>query len=151
MNKKAKFKVALKRYLNTRSFYSTVESLTFKNDSYLQNLFSYCPLYGPCIVCVYFGSNSFLCNLYSILKKVFVCGFVIFVFMLLLSCCCIYLYVWYLYDLFHILFLSLQTYGSIVCMYVCMCVCVCVCVCVCTTDYPSNFHGELNVRVQVYN
>jgi hypothetical protein len=33
MDKKAKFKVALKRYLNTGSFYSVVEFLTFKNES----------------------------------------------------------------------------------------------------------------------
>jgi len=33
MNKKAQFKIALKRYLNTHSFYSVEELLTFKNDS----------------------------------------------------------------------------------------------------------------------
>jgi hypothetical protein len=33
MNKKAQFKVALKRYLNTHSFYFVEEFLTFKNDS----------------------------------------------------------------------------------------------------------------------
>jgi len=32
-NKKAQFKVALKRYLNTHSFYSVDEFVTFKNDS----------------------------------------------------------------------------------------------------------------------
>jgi hypothetical protein len=32
-NKKAQFKVALKRYLNTHSFYCVEEFLTFKNDS----------------------------------------------------------------------------------------------------------------------
>jgi hypothetical protein len=32
-NKKAQFKVALKRYLNTHFFYSVEEFLTFKNDS----------------------------------------------------------------------------------------------------------------------
>jgi hypothetical protein len=33
MNKKAQFKVALKRYLNTHSFYSVEEFLTITNDS----------------------------------------------------------------------------------------------------------------------
>jgi IS1 family transposase len=33
MNKQTQFKVALKRYLNTHSFYSVEEFLTFKNDS----------------------------------------------------------------------------------------------------------------------
>jgi len=33
MNKKAKFKVVLRRYLNTHSFYSVEELLTFKNYS----------------------------------------------------------------------------------------------------------------------
>jgi hypothetical protein len=33
MNKKAQFKVALKRYLNTQPFYTVEEFLTFKNDS----------------------------------------------------------------------------------------------------------------------
>jgi len=44
-----------------------------------------------------------------------------------LCCFCfagIYLYVLYLYDLFHILLLPLQTYGSVECMYVCKYVCV---------------------------
>jgi hypothetical protein len=41
----------------------------------------------------------------------------------------IYVYVLYLYDLFHILLLPLRTYGlSNVCESVCVCVCVCVCV-----------------------
>jgi hypothetical protein len=39
---------------------------------------------------------------------------------LFLVCCCIYLYVLYLYNLFHILLLPLQTYGSMVCMYISM-------------------------------
>jgi len=33
MNEQAQFKEALKRYLNTRSFHSVEEFLTFKNDS----------------------------------------------------------------------------------------------------------------------
>jgi hypothetical protein len=33
MNKKAQFKVALKRYLNTHFLYSVEEFITFKNDS----------------------------------------------------------------------------------------------------------------------
>jgi hypothetical protein len=33
MNKQAQFKVALKRYLNTYSFYIFEEFLTLKNDS----------------------------------------------------------------------------------------------------------------------
>jgi hypothetical protein len=33
MNKKAQFRVALKRYLNTHSFFSLEEFLMFKNDS----------------------------------------------------------------------------------------------------------------------
>jgi hypothetical protein len=33
MNKKAQFKVALKRYLNTHSFYSVEEFPMLKNDS----------------------------------------------------------------------------------------------------------------------
>jgi hypothetical protein len=48
-----------------------------------------------------------------------------------LSCCCIYLNALYRYDLFHIPFLLLQTYGSMVCMYVCMYVCMCVCMYAC--------------------
>jgi hypothetical protein len=48
-------------------------------------------------------------------EKVFVCGSVI----LFLFCCCIYLYVLYLYNLFHILLLPLQTYGSMECTYIC--------------------------------
>jgi hypothetical protein len=46
-------------------------------------------------------------------EDICVCGF-----MNLFWCCCIYLYVLYLYDLFHILLLLLQTYGSMECMYV---------------------------------
>jgi hypothetical protein len=44
-------------------------------------------------------------------ENIFVYGFILF-----LCCCCgcIYLYVFYLYDLFHIILLLLQTYGSIV-------------------------------------
>jgi hypothetical protein len=33
MKEKAKFKVALKQYLNTRSFYSVDEFLLYKNES----------------------------------------------------------------------------------------------------------------------
>jgi hypothetical protein len=33
VNKKSQFKVALKRYLNTHSFYSVDEFLMFENDS----------------------------------------------------------------------------------------------------------------------
>jgi hypothetical protein len=33
MNKMVQIKVALKRYLNTQSFYSVKEFLAFKNDS----------------------------------------------------------------------------------------------------------------------
>jgi hypothetical protein len=46
---------------------------------------------------------------------------------LFLFCCfCIYLYVLYLYDVFHILLLTLQTYGSMecVCAYACIYVCM---------------------------
>jgi hypothetical protein len=68
MNENAQFKVALKRYLNIHCFYSVEEFLTFKIDSY-------CLLYGPCIY-VYTYVKLLLCYLYSILKKVFVCGFV---------------------------------------------------------------------------
>jgi hypothetical protein len=31
--------------------------------------FTTCLLYGPCAICVYFMSNSFLCYLYSVLKR----------------------------------------------------------------------------------
>jgi hypothetical protein len=50
--------------------------------------------------------------------KVFVYGFTI---LFLFSCCSIYLYVLYLYDVFNILLLLLQTYGSMeyVCVYQC--------------------------------
>jgi hypothetical protein len=40
MNKQTQFKVALKRYLNTDSFYSVEEFLMFKNDlKYVQKFF----------------------------------------------------------------------------------------------------------------
>jgi len=66
-------------------------------------------------------SNFCVCYLHSILKEVFVCGFVIlflFFFGLLLlhlSVC------FYPYDLFHILLLALQNYGSMKYMYVRVC------------------------------
>jgi hypothetical protein len=42
MNIKAQFKVTLKRYLNTHSFYSVEQFLTFKSDSYVQKFFFPC-------------------------------------------------------------------------------------------------------------
>jgi hypothetical protein len=83
MNKQTQFKVALKRYLNTHCFYSVEEFLTFKKDSYVQKFFSYCLLYGPYIIHVYFMSNFFVLSL-QYFEKVFVCGFVV----LLLCCFC---------------------------------------------------------------
>jgi hypothetical protein len=57
----AQFKVALKRYLSTHSFYSVEEFVMFKNDSqYVQKFVAYCPFYGPCIICVFSMSNFFL-------------------------------------------------------------------------------------------
>jgi hypothetical protein len=97
-------------------------------------------------------SNYFLCYLYSILKKLFVSGFdVLFVLLSLFCCCCIYLYVLYLYDLFHILLLPLQTYGSMEC--VCACVCMHVCVYVCMpwlrpTDYSGAVIDECGTLVE---
>jgi hypothetical protein len=67
MNKKARFKVALERYLNnTRAFYSVQGFLTFKNDSCKSFLLLF--LHGPPIVFIYFMSTLF-CYLHSILKK----------------------------------------------------------------------------------
>jgi hypothetical protein len=135
MNKTAQFKVTLKRYLNTHSFYSVKEFLTFIKDSqYLQKLFfPYCfvvctlhNVYPLCLFCV------ILCCIVTVLFLcyiVFYCDCVVFVLycVLLCLCCfcvilcfivsvlflfcsfCIYLYVMYLYDLFHILLLPLQT------------------------------------------
>jgi hypothetical protein len=61
MNKKAQFKVALRRYLNTHSFYSVEEFLMFKNDlQYVQKFFSYCLLYVPCEICVHLMSIFFV-------------------------------------------------------------------------------------------
>jgi hypothetical protein len=54
--------------------------------------FSFLLLYGPCIICVYY---------FELFEEVFVCSSVI----LFLFCSCIYLYVLYLYDLFHIILL----------------------------------------------
>jgi hypothetical protein len=70
MNREAQFRVALKRYLNTHSFYSVEEFLTFKNYSYcVHKLFPYCLLYGPFIICGYFMSNSFCVTFTIIWKK----------------------------------------------------------------------------------
>jgi hypothetical protein len=68
-------------------------------------VFSYCLLYGPCIIYVYFVFNSFfVCYVYSILKKYLsvvlfcLCCFVVAAFICLFcifmtystSCCCYY-------------------------------------------------------------
>jgi len=55
MNKQTQFKVALKRYLNTHSFYSVEEFLTFRNNSlYMKNFSPYCfvvwTLHNMCIL-----------------------------------------------------------------------------------------------------
>jgi hypothetical protein len=65
----------------------------------------------PCIICIYFMAK-FMCYLYTDSKKYLpvVSSFCFCV--VLLRCCRIYLYVLYLYDVFHILLLPIQTYGS---------------------------------------
>jgi hypothetical protein len=50
MNKQAQFKVALRRYLNTHSFCSVEEFLTFKNDSQFVQKFS-----SPTFCCMDFA------------------------------------------------------------------------------------------------
>jgi hypothetical protein len=67
VNRKSQFKVALKRYLNTHSFYSVEEFLMLKNESYV--FFSLCTvvwtLYNMCVLYV----KLFLCYHHNILKK----------------------------------------------------------------------------------
>jgi hypothetical protein len=57
MNKKAQFKVSLKSYLNTHSFYSVEEFLTFKIRT---KIFSLTVLLCGLCICVYFMSNFVL-------------------------------------------------------------------------------------------
>jgi hypothetical protein len=116
INKKSTIWSSVTNTLKYSSLHSVEEFLTFKNDSYVQK-FSSLLLYGPCIICVYFVELFFMLTS-QYFGKVFVYDFVIlFVFF---CCCCIYLYVLYLHDLFYILSLPLETYGSMECMHVCM-------------------------------
>jgi hypothetical protein len=102
MNKKAQFKVALKRYLNTHSFYPVEEFLTFKmtHNVWKRFFFSYCLLYGLCIIICIYSVSKFLCYLHSILKKylsvvssfcfvvaAFICKFSIFMTYATSYCC----------------------------------------------------------------
>jgi hypothetical protein len=61
--------------------------------------------------------------------------------MLFLFRFCTYLFVSYFYDLFHILSLTLQSFGSNVCIYVCMNVCMYVCMylCMCVCMYVCMY------------
>jgi hypothetical protein len=55
---------------------------------------------------------------------------------LCLFCCSyIYLYILYIYDLFHILLLPLRTFGSMACVYIYVCMYVCMYVCSCVRDW----------------
>jgi hypothetical protein len=69
----------------------------------------------------------------------------------LFCCCCIYLHVLYLYDLFHILLLPLQIYGSMECTYVRMYVCTYVCMYVCMYVYLNPSFIYQNVTNLVIN
>jgi hypothetical protein len=56
VNKKAQIKVALKRYLNTHSFYSAEEFLMYKDDPIFVNSIRYLMyMYGFSITLVAFG------------------------------------------------------------------------------------------------
>jgi hypothetical protein len=123
MNKKAQFKVALKRYLNTHCFYSVEEFLTFKNDTISAKFFF--PFCFDLVWYMYTLCQTFLCIFKVFWKSIFLwfCHFVSVLFLFCCCCCCcICLYILYLYDLFHILLLLFQTYGSM--ERVCVCVCV---------------------------
>jgi hypothetical protein len=101
MKKHTQFKVALKRYLNTHSFYSVEEFLTFRNNSlYMKNFSPYCFVVWT------------LHNVYTLYQTLFVILCCLVPGSFLFCSFCIYLYVMYLYDLFHIPSLPLQTYES---------------------------------------
>jgi hypothetical protein len=62
MNEKVEFKVALKRYLNTHSFYSVDEFLSSKNDS--KGSCTKCKLTVLIYMCVYVFLECFRCTVY---------------------------------------------------------------------------------------
>jgi IS1 family transposase len=108
MNKKAQFKVALKRYLNTHSCYSVEEFLMLLIIC-AKVFSSYCfvvwILHNMCILHI-----KLFCVIFTVFWKGICLWFHHIVSVLFLFCSfCIYLYVMYLYDLFHILLLPLQT------------------------------------------
>jgi hypothetical protein len=76
-------------------------------------------LYGPCVTCVYFMSNLFSVLSSQYFEKVFACGFIILFLCPFCFVVAAFICVLYIYDLFHILLLPLQTYGSMeVCVYI---------------------------------
>jgi hypothetical protein len=123
MNKQTQFKVALKRYLNTYSFYY-VEFLTYKRTH--NTCKSFFPptvlLYGLRIIFVYFMSNFFCVLCLQYFEKVFVCGFVVlclcyFYFVLSAFICMLCIFV--TYSTYHCCHYKLKEPWNI-CMYVCM-------------------------------
>jgi hypothetical protein len=86
----------------------------------VQKIFSYCTLYGPCIICVYSMLKPFLCYLYSILKKylsvVSSCFCVVFILFLLLDLFVCFVYLWLIPHPI-IVIKNLRIRG----MYVCVC------------------------------
>jgi hypothetical protein len=103
-------------------YYQFSEVLRIKRHNLMCKFFSFCLLYGPRIICVYFLWLFFVLQYFEKSIWLWFCHFVSV--LVSFCCCCIYLYVFYLYDLFHILVLPLQTYGSMQSMYVCMYVCM---------------------------
>jgi hypothetical protein len=108
MNKQTQFKVALKRYLST-PFTLLRNSLHLEmTHNMCKSLFPYYfvvwTLYNMCILYVIL----FLCYLYSSLKK-YLSVVSSYSVSFLFCSICIYLYVMYLYNLFHILLFPLQT------------------------------------------
>jgi hypothetical protein len=132
MNKKTQCKVALKRYLNTHSFYSVEESLTFKNYSqYVQKfflLFVVWTLYNIFTLYV----KHFLCYLYSIFKKYLsvVSSFWLCCFCFVVAAFIGMFYIFMTYSTSYCYHCKLKDPWN-VCIYACMYVCTCVCVCAC--------------------
>ena len=162
-DKKAKFKVALRKYLNICSFYSLDEFLYVQRRStvlfckmfvvlYTANIVYICVLMTcsiPHCLCdtlmnhaMYVCSYVCVCVCVYVCRGMYICMYVC-VYVCMYVCVCVYIYI-YTY-----MYLYLCTYG-LVCVYVCMymyvhmhlyvCMYVYLCVYVCNTaKHPPNF------------
>jgi hypothetical protein len=104
MNKRAQFKVSLKRYLNIHSFYSVEEFLTLKSLLTRAEVFStICCM--DLVQCVYTLCQTFFVLLLQYSEKVFICGFVV------LCLCCFY----FVTAAFICMFCVFMTYSTSFC------------------------------------